>query len=353
MRQQQVASSEGAPPVSVARKVTVKNGRREDPTGDEKLGDCLKLGNRRVLVKIPGNRLKVTTAAPQVKYSNDHAPKAPEDGHIRVGEPAQKDEEPVIEQAQKRPSSDGASLPQWGQRKRLRFNNRVDVKAAPEDTAADLKAVPRTGRGSVKAEKTPGVPTVRIKRPAAVVPKSPPSPELAVADNKRNVETTGATCAAQNGNHHVKGAVESEANTTRIAEAQSERPLATPEKVSVTAADSPPALPAVGARAEENAHQDRTAHSEKVDMDLFQWPKFIVSLTRKEKEDDFFAIKGTKLPVRPKRRSKHLEKAVTFISPGAWLCDVTRERYEVKEKKTIKKRPRGLKAMGSADSDTD
>jgi hypothetical protein len=109
----------------------------------------------------------------------------------------------------------------------------------------------------------------------------------------------------------VKGAVESEANTTRIAEAQSERPLATPEKVSVTPADSPPALPAVGARAEENAHQDRTAHLEKVDMDLFQWPKFIVSLTRKEKEDDFFAIKGTKLPVRPKRRSKHLEKAVT------------------------------------------
>lgn len=26
-----------------------------------------------------------------------------------------------------------------------------------------------------------------------------------------------------------------------------------------------------------------------------------------------------------------------FISPGAWLCDITRERYEVKEKKTIKK----------------
>ena len=26
-----------------------------------------------------------------------------------------------------------------------------------------------------------------------------------------------------------------------------------------------------------------------------------------------------------------------FVSPGAWLCDITRERYEVKEKKTIKK----------------
>jgi hypothetical protein len=26
-----------------------------------------------------------------------------------------------------------------------------------------------------------------------------------------------------------------------------------------------------------------------------------------------------------------------FISPGSWLCDVTRERYEVREKKSIKK----------------
>ena len=183
-RQQQVASSEGAP-VSVSRKVAVKNGRREDPVGDEKLGDCLKLGNRRVLVKIPGNRLKVTTATQQGKDSNDPANKAPEVSHITVGEQPQKEEE-VIEQVQKRPISDGVSLPQWGQRKRLRFNNRVDVKPAAEDTASDLKVVPRTGRGSVKAEKSPSAPTVKIKRPAAV-PKFPPSPELATGDNKRYV----------------------------------------------------------------------------------------------------------------------------------------------------------------------
>lgn len=182
--QQQVASSEGAP-VSVSRKVTVKNGRREDPVGDEKLGDCLKLGNRRVLVKIPGNKLKVTTATQQSKDSNEHAHKAPEVSHIRVGEQTQKEEE-VIEQVQKRSISDGASLPQWGQRKRLRFNNRADVKASVEDTASDLKAIPRTGRGFVKAEKSSGVPTVRIKRPA-VVPNLPPSPELAVVVNKRCV----------------------------------------------------------------------------------------------------------------------------------------------------------------------
>lgn len=180
-RQQQVASSEGAP-VSVSRKVTVKNGRREDPVGDEKPGDCLKLGNRRV---IPGNRVKVTTDTQQGKHSNDQAPKAPEVSHIRARDQAEKDEE-VIDQVQKRPISDAVSLPQWGQRKRLRLNNRVDVKGAAEDTASDLKAVLRIGRGSVKAEKNPGVPTVRIKRPV-VVPKFPPSPELATGDNKRYV----------------------------------------------------------------------------------------------------------------------------------------------------------------------
>lgn len=346
-RQQQVASSEGAP-VSVARKGTVKNGRRDDLVGDEKLGDCLKLGNRRVLVKIPGNKLKV---AQQGKYSNDHVHKVPEVCHVRIGEQVEKEEE-VIGQIQQRPISDGVSLPQWGQRKRLRFNNRVDVKAATEDTVLDLKAVPRSGRGGVKVEKSSGVPIVRIKRPAAVA-KLPPSPELATGDSKRDVEGTGATCTAQIINNHVNGSLETEVNICRIAEVLSERPQVNPEKASVTPADSPTALPTVTAKTEDNVHQDRAGPSEKVDMDLFQWPKFLVSLSRKEKEDDFFAIKGSKLPVRPKKRSKHMEKAITFVSPGAWLCDITRERYEVKEKKTTKKRPRGLKAMGSADSDSD
>lgn len=183
-RQQQVAGSEGAP-VSVARKGIVKNGRRDDTVGDEKLGDCLKLGNRRVLVKIPGNKLKVTSAPQQGKCSNEHAHKVPEVCHVRIGEQTQKEEE-VIEQVQKRPISDGVSLPQWGQRKRLRYNSRVDVKPAVEDTVPDLKAVPRTGRGGVKAEKSPGMPIVRIKRPAAVT-KFPPSPELAAGDSKRYV----------------------------------------------------------------------------------------------------------------------------------------------------------------------
>ncbi|KAI9118219.1 hypothetical protein K1719_010551 [Acacia pycnantha] len=82
-------------------------------------------------------------------------------------------------------------------------------------------------------------------------------------------------------------------------------------------------------------------------------PKFVIALTNKEKEEDFLAIKGSKLPQRPKKRAKFIQRTLNLVSPGAWLCDLTLERYEVREKKISKKRPRGLKAMGTADSDSE
>ncbi|RRT79954.1 hypothetical protein B296_00010572 [Ensete ventricosum] len=122
------------------------------------------------------------------------------------------------------------------------------------------------------------------------------------------------------------------------------------------------------------------------------WPKFALALTNKEKEEDFFAFKGSKLPPRPKKRAKLLQRTInvsslapllrfvymvyrpTLVSPGAWLCDLTLDRYEVREKKISKKvqviklttatplilflsvllqRPRGLKAMGNMESDSE
>ncbi|KAF4352858.1 uncharacterized protein LOC115703146 isoform X1 [Cannabis sativa] len=82
-------------------------------------------------------------------------------------------------------------------------------------------------------------------------------------------------------------------------------------------------------------------------------PKFVIALTNKEKEEDFFAFKGSKLPQRPKKRSKFIQRTLNLVSPGAWLCDLTLERYEVREKKIIKKRPRGLKAMGNMESESE
>ncbi|CAN8287994.1 unnamed protein product [Cochlearia groenlandica] len=83
------------------------------------------------------------------------------------------------------------------------------------------------------------------------------------------------------------------------------------------------------------------------------WPKLFTTLSNKEKEEDFLAMKGCKLPQRPKKRAKLVQKTLLLVSPGAWLSDLCKERYEVREKKTSKKRPRGLKAMGSMESDSE
>ncbi|XP_073312941.1 uncharacterized protein [Primulina huaijiensis] len=83
-------------------------------------------------------------------------------------------------------------------------------------------------------------------------------------------------------------------------------------------------------------------------------PKFLLALTNKEKEEDFMAIKGSKLPQRPRKRAKFIQRSVNLVCPGSWLCDLTLERYKVREKKVSKKRPRGLKAMGGhMDSDSE
>ncbi|XP_010257659.1 PREDICTED: uncharacterized protein LOC104597671 [Nelumbo nucifera] len=82
------------------------------------------------------------------------------------------------------------------------------------------------------------------------------------------------------------------------------------------------------------------------------WPKLFISLSSKEKEEDFMAMKGCKLPQRPKKRAKYIQRTILLVSPGAWLSDLCQERYEVREKKTSKKRPRGLKAM-SMESDSE
>ncbi|XP_059628767.1 uncharacterized protein LOC132271415 [Cornus florida] len=83
------------------------------------------------------------------------------------------------------------------------------------------------------------------------------------------------------------------------------------------------------------------------------WPKLYISLSSKEKEEDFMAMKGCKLPQRPKKRAKLIQRSLLLVSPGAWLSDLCQERYEVREKKASKKRPRGLKAMGSIESDSE
>ncbi|KAL9263723.1 hypothetical protein AKJ16_DCAP16979 [Drosera capensis] len=52
-----------------------------------------------------------------------------------------------------------------------------------------------------------------------------------------------------------------------------------------------------------------------------EWPRIYISLSRKEKEDDFYAMKGTKLPHRPKKRSKAIDRALQ-INFDLYTCFV-------------------------------
>lgn len=45
-------------------------------------------------------------------------------------------------------------------------------------------------------------------------------------------------------------------------------------------------------------------------FEVIEWPRIFVSLSRKEKEDDFLAMKGTKLPQRPKKRAKNIDRTL-------------------------------------------
>ncbi|KAI7990000.1 hypothetical protein LOK49_LG13G02270 [Camellia lanceoleosa] len=114
-----------------------------------------------------------------------------------------------------------------------------------------------------------------------------------------------------------------------------------------------------GSRSSETAHDSKKGgggtSSGGSDAIPAVWPpKFVIALTNKEKEEDFIAFKGSKLPQRPKKRAKFIQRTLNLVSPGGWLCDLTLERYEVREKKITKKqRPRGLKAMGNMESDSE
>ncbi len=110
-----------------------------------------------------------------------------------------------------------------------------------------------------------------------------------------------------------------------------------------------------GSVSSETAHDSKKGGSSSgSDAIPAVWPpKFVIALTNKEKEEDFIAFKGSKLPQRPKKRAKFIQRTLNLVSPGAWLCDLTLERYEVREKKVSKKRPRGLKAMGNMESESE
>ncbi|CAJ1942099.1 unnamed protein product [Sphenostylis stenocarpa] len=109
-----------------------------------------------------------------------------------------------------------------------------------------------------------------------------------------------------------------------------------------------------GGAATTPATSSIAANGNKVTVEVIHWPRIYVALSRKEKEDDFLAMKGTKIPQRPKKRAKNVDRILQCCFPGMWLSELTKSRYEVREKKSVKKQKRrGLKGMESLDTDSE
>lgn len=48
------------------------------------------------------------------------------------------------------------------------------------------------------------------------------------------------------------------------------------------------------------------------------WPKLLIALSSKEKEEDFMAMKGCKPPQRPKKRAKLIQRTI-LVSPLSYF----------------------------------
>ncbi|KAL6556657.1 hypothetical protein OROGR_005945 [Orobanche gracilis] len=66
-----------------------------------------------------------------------------------------------------------------------------------------------------------------------------------------------------------------------------------------------------GSGSYETAQKGGSSSGGGVDTITTVWPpKFVIALTNKEKEEDFMAIKGSKLPHRPKKRAKLIQRTL-------------------------------------------
>ncbi|XP_047958979.1 uncharacterized protein LOC125204372 [Salvia hispanica] len=59
--------------------------------------------------------------------------------------------------------------------------------------------------------------------------------------------------------------------------------------------------------------------------------KFSVALSKREIEEDFYAMVGHRPPRRPKKRARIVQKQMDTLFPGLWLTEVTPDMYKVTE----------------------
>eukprot|EP01018_Ginkgo_biloba_P001974 Gb_29718 [translate_table: standard] len=244
----------------------------------------------------------------------------------------------------KDPKEGGDVLFQWCRKKRAR-GHRPESRGLVEDSTFQGRKTIQIERPAAKPEKRRVIAQTQVTIHSRSTTLRPCTPlhETTSGLGRRNLDDLNGAHPINNG-HHPRV----DRNSSAPVEKHDKAAACPPPKANgpTTAAD---VMVYNSTPSETEAH----APAEKVNMDLFEWPRIFISLSRKEKEDDFLVMKGTKLSQRPKKRPKHVEKLLQNCFPGSWLSDLTRGRYEVREKKCIKKKPRGLKAMESSDSDSE
>ncbi|XP_008799581.2 trinucleotide repeat-containing gene 18 protein-like isoform X2 [Phoenix dactylifera] len=237
----------------------------------------------------------------------------------------------------------GEVLLQWGHNKRSRGSRAESRGAAGDDSSAHSRVKIQRRSAAAGSEK--------LAAAAASAAMPPPCGSYTRGANLRPCLPTRDTMTSS----FNRGVEDRSGGLSR---SDKRSPPSPPEKAhrtapNGTATDANPAGSKPPSDQETGGSNAAAPTVEKLNLEHFEWPRIYISLSRKEKEDDFLAMKGTKLPQRPKKRAKNIDKALQYCFPGMWLSDLTRGRYEVREKKCVKKKRRGLKGMESMDSDSE
>ncbi|KAG6533310.1 hypothetical protein ZIOFF_007177 [Zingiber officinale] len=232
------------------------------------------------------------------------------------------------------PNVGGGGLLRWGQNKRSR-GSRADDRSAGDEFSAN-------SRNKIQ------------RRPAAAAAAMPPPPcgLYTRGANHRSLRNKYAisyltsfyppSTMIRNNKDGSNDLTQSGKRSPRVLPENAQKPSAKPAQNGCAAAAEEAEAEATDIYANTESSKcpfeiEMASAGEKLNLDKFEWPRIYISLSRKEKEDDFLAMKGTKLPHRPKKRPKNIEKALQYCFPGMWLSDLTRARYEVREKKCAKK----------------
>ncbi|KAJ4702766.1 DUF1639 domain-containing protein [Melia azedarach] len=282
------------------------------------------------------------------------------------------------------PNRGGDVLLQWGQKKRARLS-RTEIRSLTDDSSSSSSIQGRHQHASKIQRRGSSLMDKLSTPPMPPPPPPPPQPVNGCSSstrpsNLRNKESYGFInirnledrSGAGNGSPSRNLGCSNTRAASRSMVGKGSSPTS-PDKIEkrVSGSLSRKDEKANGLAAANTNHDSASVQSvqeagattntgsiiggEKINVvEVIEWPKIYISLSRKEKEDDFLAMKGTKLPHRPKKRAKNIDRALQYCFPGMWLSDLTKSRYEVREKKSVKKQKRrGLKGMESMDSDSE